>query len=77
MYAEIFAPRRIRWRQQVARALEAVYSQCLDDHAAELAEHFAQSVDHKDLTKAISYGDLAAKRAVSVFAIKCYFSFTN
>ncbi|OGP50626.1 MAG: hypothetical protein A2Y79_07000 [Deltaproteobacteria bacterium RBG_13_43_22] len=68
LYEEIIAPRRIRLHQQVARALEEVYKTRLEDHAAELAEHFSYSSDSADLTKAVSYGEMAAKRATSVYA---------
>jgi tetratricopeptide (TPR) repeat protein len=68
LYEEIFAPRRIRWHQQVGRALEEVYPRRLEEHAAELAEHFAQSTEATDLDKAVRYGELAAQRADSVFA---------
>ena len=68
LYEEIFTPRRIRTHQQVARAMEARYASRVDEHAAELAEHFAQSTDPEDLGKAVHYGELAAKRAMSVFA---------
>ena len=36
--------------------------------AAELAQHFAQSSDPLDLGKAVHYGEVAAQRAVSVYA---------
>jgi tetratricopeptide (TPR) repeat protein len=68
LYEEIFAARRIRWHQQVARALEEVHARRLDEHAGELAEHFAHSSDPEDLTKAVAYGELAAQRAMSVYA---------
>jgi tetratricopeptide (TPR) repeat protein len=68
LYEEIFAARRIRWHQQVARALEAVHVKRLEEHAAELAEHFAHSSDPADLQKAVAYAELAARRAMSVFA---------
>ena len=68
LYEEIFAARRIRWHQQVARALEAVHARRLEEHAAELAEHFAHSSDPGDLTKAVEYAELAARRAQSVYA---------
>ena len=45
LYEEMIAPRRLRLHQQVARALEAQYATRRDEHAAELAEHFAQSTD--------------------------------
>jgi len=68
LYEETIAPRRIRLHQQVARALEAVYGRRLDEHAAELAEHYAYSSDPADLAKAVEYGELAAQRALSVYA---------
>ena len=68
LYEETIAPRRIRLHQQVARALEQVHARRLEEHAAELAEHFCHSSDPADLSKAVSYGELAAKRATSVYA---------
>jgi DNA-binding CsgD family transcriptional regulator len=70
LYAEVMAPRRIRLHQQVARALEEVFSNAgrLEEHATELAEHYAFSSDPLDLGKAIHYGELAATRASDVFA---------
>ncbi|MEW6185918.1 MAG: protein kinase, partial [Thermodesulfobacteriota bacterium] len=68
LYEEIIAPRRIRLHQQVARALEEVYKNRLEEHAAELAEHFSYSSDSADLAKAVSYGEMAAKRATAVYA---------
>jgi tetratricopeptide (TPR) repeat protein len=68
LYEEIIAPRRIRLHQQVARALEGVYKSRLGEHAAELAEHFSHSSDSADLKKAVSYGEMAAQRALDVYA---------
>jgi tetratricopeptide (TPR) repeat protein len=68
LYDEIMAPRRIRLHQHIARALEEVHARRLDEHAAELAEHYAFSSDTKDLAKAVYHGELAAKRAIDVFA---------
>jgi tetratricopeptide (TPR) repeat protein len=68
LYEEIFAPRRIRLHQQVGSALEGVYARHLNEHAAELAEHFSQSTETADLEKAVHYGELAAQRAMSVYA---------
>ncbi len=67
LYEEIIAPRRIRLHQQVARALEAAYSNRLNEHAAEMAEHFSYSTEPADLSKAVSYGEMAARRAVEVY----------
>ena len=68
LYEETFAPRRIRLHQQVGRALEDVYEARLEEHAAELTEHFAQSTEREDLAKALSYGEMAAGRAMGVYA---------
>jgi hypothetical protein len=68
LYEEIFAPRRIRLHQQIGRTLESVYNRRLEEHAPELAEHFAQSTEVNDLEKAVRYSSLASKRSMSVFA---------
>jgi serine/threonine protein kinase/tetratricopeptide (TPR) repeat protein len=67
LYEETIAPRRIRLHVQVAKALEGIYANSLEEHAAELAEHFSYSSD-SDLKKAVSYGEMAAKRAMDVYA---------
>jgi tetratricopeptide (TPR) repeat protein len=61
-------PRRIRLHQQVGKALEEEHGRRLDEHAAELAEHFVQSTEAGDLAKALRYSELAAQRAMGVFA---------
>ena len=68
LYDETFAPRRIRLHQQVGQALEEVYSARPDEHAAKMAEHFAHSSDEVGLAKALRYGEMAASRAMSVYA---------
>jgi DNA-binding CsgD family transcriptional regulator/tetratricopeptide (TPR) repeat protein len=68
LYEELIAPRRLRLHQQVARAIEALHARRLEDHAAELAEHFSHSTDPADLEKAVAYYDRAAEQASSVYA---------
>jgi tetratricopeptide (TPR) repeat protein len=68
LYEEIIAPRRIRLHQQVGQALEEVYEKRLEEHAAELAEHFSYSPDAEGLARAVRYGEMAAERASSVYA---------
>jgi eukaryotic-like serine/threonine-protein kinase len=68
LYEEMIAPQRLKLHQQVARALETQFAKRLEEHAAELAEHFSHSTDAADLKKAIEYGELAAKRAIEVYA---------
>ena len=70
LYEELFAPRRVRLHQQVGQALEKVYARRLDEHAAELAEHFAQSSQPDDLEKALRYSEMAARRALDVYAYR-------
>jgi tetratricopeptide (TPR) repeat protein len=48
--------------------LETLHSKRLDEHAAELAEHFSHSTNLPDLNKAIEYGQMAAQRATNVYA---------
>ena len=68
LYEELFAARRIRLHQQVARALEHAYGRRVEEHASELAEHYANSSDPEDLRKSVHYSEVAAQRALSVFA---------
>ncbi len=68
LYDEIVAPRRIRLHQHIARVLEEIHARRLDEHAAELAEHYSFSSDTSDLAKAVRFGELAARRATEVFA---------
>ena len=68
LYEETFAPRRIRLHQQVGQTLEEVYSARLEEHATEMAEHFGHSSDEVGLAKALRYGEMAAGRAMSVYA---------
>jgi tetratricopeptide (TPR) repeat protein/archaellum biogenesis ATPase FlaH len=68
LYEEMIAPQRLKLHQQVARSLETLYAKRLEEHAAELAEHFSHSNDPADLKKAVEYGETAAKRAMDVYA---------
>jgi class 3 adenylate cyclase len=68
LYEEMIAPRRLRLHQEVARVLEAQYASRKEEHAAELAEHYGHSTDRDDLRKAVEYSELAARRAMGVFA---------
>jgi tetratricopeptide (TPR) repeat protein len=68
LYEEMIAPQRLKLHQQVARSLETLYAKRLNEHAAELAEHFSHSTDPANLKKAVEYGEMAAKRATDVYA---------
>jgi eukaryotic-like serine/threonine-protein kinase len=68
LYEEMIAPRRLRMHNEVAKALEAHYAGRVEDHAAELADHYAHSSSEEDLLKAVKFGEMAATRAASVYA---------
>jgi class 3 adenylate cyclase len=68
LYEEMIAPRRLRMHNDVARALERHYAGRVEEHAAELAEHFSHSSSKEDLEKAVAYGQTAAIRAAGVYA---------
>jgi eukaryotic-like serine/threonine-protein kinase len=68
LYEETIAARRLRLHQDVARALEMQYAEGRSEHAAELAEHYGHSTDRADLAKAVEYSELAAQRAMNVYA---------
>jgi tetratricopeptide (TPR) repeat protein len=68
LYEEMIAPQRLKLHRQVAHTLETLYARHLKEHAVELAEHFSHSTDPTGLTKAVSYAEMAAKRATEVYA---------
>jgi tetratricopeptide (TPR) repeat protein/ribosomal protein L40E len=68
LYEEMIAPQRLKLHRQVAGSLETLYASRLEEHATELAEHFSHSTDPAELAKAVSYGEMAAKRATDVYA---------
>ena len=68
LYEEAIAPRRVRLHQRVGEAIEKTYSDRLEDHASELADHFTNGTALEDLSKAVAYGEMAARQAQSVYA---------
>jgi tetratricopeptide (TPR) repeat protein len=68
LYEEMIAPQRLKLHRQVAHTLETLYARHLKEHAVELAEHFSHSTDPTGLAKAVSYAEMAAKRATEVYA---------
>jgi DNA-binding CsgD family transcriptional regulator len=68
LYTNLSAAERLRWHPKVARALEALYGPACEEHAAELAEHFAASTEHEDLARALAYSRRAAANALAVSA---------
>jgi tetratricopeptide (TPR) repeat protein len=68
LYEEMIAPQRLKLHRQVARSLETLYAKHLEERATELAEHFSHSTDPTDLAKAVSYAEMAARKATDVYA---------
>jgi len=68
LYERLIAPQRIRLHQQVARALERIYGSRLEEHAVELAEHFAFSSDPAELARAVAFSEVAGRHAMRVSA---------
>ena len=64
----MIAPQRLKLHRQVARSLETLYTNHLEGHATELAEHFSHSTDPSDLKKAVEYAEMAARKATDVYA---------
>jgi class 3 adenylate cyclase len=61
-YNSLLLERRRAIHEKTAKAIEAVFGECLEDHYAELAHHFLRSAD---AAKAIRYAQLAADHAVN------------
>ena len=68
LYEEIFAPLRIRLHKRVGLAMEGAYAGQLEQHAADLAQHFANSSSEGDLNRALEYSEMAARHAQSVYS---------
>lgn len=60
--------RRVRMHAQVAEALEALHGQGADEHAAELASHYAEAETVTGPEKALRYSMLAGEQALAVYA---------
>ncbi len=64
-YGSLLRPRRRRLHELVARAMEELYADRLDEHAAELAHHYAEG---EVWDKAFVYGRRAGDLARGIFA---------
>ena len=65
---EMLATRRARLHRRIAESLEEIYGGAVEDHAAELAFHFAQAVTVTDTGKLVGYSLLAGERALATYA---------
>ncbi|HEY8276736.1 MAG TPA: adenylate/guanylate cyclase domain-containing protein [Methyloceanibacter sp.] len=61
-YNSVLVERRKQLHEDVARAIESLYSTSIDDHVAELAHHYSRSGNPE---KAVEYLTLSASQALS------------
>ncbi len=60
--------RRVRLHGRIGEALETLYGEQPDEHAAELAHHFSQSVSITGPEKLVRYATMAGERALAGYA---------
>jgi len=65
---EVTTSRRVRLHARIAEALEALYGDDAEYHAAELAHHFAESQTSTGITKLARYSLVAGERALAAHA---------
>ncbi len=65
---ELSTTRKVRLHSRIAQALEELYGEDTDAHAAELAHHFAEAQTVLGTEKLVHYSLLAGERALSSFA---------
>ncbi len=70
LYDELPATRRLRLHARVGKALEALYSENVEPHLAELAHHFFEAASAGNVGEAIAYARRAGDGAVSVLAFE-------
>ncbi|HEY1342187.1 MAG TPA: hypothetical protein VGF59_31985, partial [Bryobacteraceae bacterium] len=68
LYDELGVNIRVRLHRRAGAALEDIYGFQLDEHAAELAQHFLQGAASGDVEKAIGYAVRAGQQATSRIA---------
>jgi len=67
---ELSTTRRVRLSAQIAAALESLYSDDLENHAAELVHHFAEAETVLGPEKVVQYSLLAGERALDSYAFE-------
>jgi len=66
LMGELSAARRVRLHARIAEALESSYGDEADDHAPELAGHFAEAESILGAEKAVHYSVVAGERALDI-----------
>ena len=67
---ELSTTRKVRLHARIAEALELLYGDTVEAHAAELAHHFAEAQTVLGTDKLVHYSLLAGERALSGFAFE-------
>ncbi|MEE9324565.1 MAG: protein kinase, partial [Dehalococcoidia bacterium] len=65
---ELSLTRRVRLHARIAKALEKLYGDQAEAHAAELAQHFAEAQEVLGTEKLLRYSLLAGERALTTYA---------
>jgi len=65
---ELSTTRKVRLHARIAEALEELYSDNVEAHAAELAHHFTEAQTALGTDKLIVYSSLAGERALATYA---------
>jgi tetratricopeptide (TPR) repeat protein len=65
---ELSSSRRVRLHARIGQALEALYGDDVESHAAELAYHFAQAETLIGTEKVVQYALLAGEQALAAYA---------
>jgi predicted ATPase/DNA-binding CsgD family transcriptional regulator len=68
LVSELSAARRVRLHVRIGEALEAVYGEQAEAHAAELAHHFAEASPITGPEKLVRYSLLAGEQALAAYA---------
>jgi DNA-binding CsgD family transcriptional regulator len=65
---ELSLTRRVRLHARIAEALEGLYGASVEEHAAELAYHFAEAETLLGSEKVVKYSQLAGEQALTSYA---------
>jgi tetratricopeptide (TPR) repeat protein len=68
LYDDLPTAQRLRLHQRIGEVLETLSASDPDAHVAELAHHFLQAAPAGDVTKAVTYGERAGRRAADLLA---------
>ena len=68
LYDEVTAARRVRLHRRIGEVLEELYATHLEPYLAQLAYHFGEAAQSKEVHKAIAYAERAGAQAMTLLA---------